>query len=116
MSAIVEAIAAWLKSFGPVQPIAVTIPDTQVALGKKSRSTIYEAVGDGRLDAIKDGNKTLITVASIIRYATAMPPAEIAPMPPRQWTREAKARRQRERQQRKFAQPHRRSSSARISP
>jgi hypothetical protein len=106
-------VTEWLKSFGPVPPLAVPIPDTQVALGRKSRSTIYEAVGDGRLDAVKDGQKTLITVASIIRYATSMPAAKIAPLPRRQWTAEAKAKLQRERQQQpKLAPPRRRRSQS----
>jgi hypothetical protein len=28
-------VTEWLKSFGPVPPLAVPIPDTQVALGRK---------------------------------------------------------------------------------
>jgi hypothetical protein len=86
-----KAIAEWLKSFGPLTPFAVAIPRTQQLLGDKSRSEVYAAAGRGELDAVKDGAKTLITVASIIRYCASMQPAKIAPpQPKRKWTKEAR--------------------------
>jgi hypothetical protein len=75
-----NAVTAWLKTFGSVQPFAVTIADTQLILGGKARSEIYKAIGRGDLDALKDGSKTLIVVASIVRYCGRMRPAQIKPM------------------------------------
>jgi hypothetical protein len=89
-----EAIAEWLKSFGPLPPFAVTIPDAQKALGNKSRSEVYVAVGRGELDAIKDNTKTPITTASIVRYCSRMQPAQIKSAPPRKvWPKSGAGRR-----------------------
>jgi hypothetical protein len=74
-----DPVVAWLKSFGPMQPFAVPIPDAQRILGSKARSQIYNAVGRGELDAVKDGSKTLIVVASIVRYCGRMQAAQIKP-------------------------------------
>jgi hypothetical protein len=46
-------------------------------LGDKARSEVYKQIGLGNLEAFKDGNKTLISIASIERYVTALPPAKI---------------------------------------
>jgi hypothetical protein len=67
-----------------LRPKAVTIRKAQEVLGDKARSQVYEAVGRGELDAVKDGNKTLITVESIERYMAAWPRAKIKPSTPRQ--------------------------------
>jgi hypothetical protein len=72
-----DAVTAWLKSLGPIRPFAVTIPDAQQILGRKARSQIYEAIGRGELEAVKDGSKTLVVVASIVRYCGRMQPAQI---------------------------------------
>jgi hypothetical protein len=114
MSNLAEAFAAWLKSF-PVPPFALSIADTRIVLSK-SRSMIYEAIARGDLDGLKDGNKLLITVDSIGRYATSLPAVKIAPVAPKKWTQEAKAKRQRERQARKLASPRDQNSSAQTSP
>jgi hypothetical protein len=74
-----NAVTTWLETFGSVQPFAVTITDTQLILGGKARSEIYKAIGRGDLDALKDGSKTLIVVASIVRYCGRMRPAQIKP-------------------------------------
>ena len=50
-----------------IQPAAIYIPEAQEAL-RKSRTSIIEAVRDGKLIAIKDGRRTKITVASINDY------------------------------------------------
>ena len=72
-----DPITAWLKSFGPMRPYAVTIRDVRQILGGKARSQIYQAIGRGELDAVKDGSKTLIVVASIVRYCGRMRPAQV---------------------------------------
>ena len=92
------ALVAWLASVGPMRPFAVSIPKTQELLGDKCRSGIYAAAGDGLLDLIKDGAKTLVTVDSIIRYYGKMRPAQIKPSPPRNRSTSARSRRQRGRQ------------------
>ena len=90
-----EAFAEWLRSFGPIPPVAVPIADAQKILGGKSRSQIYEAIGRGELVAVKDGNKTLITTELIKGYVSRLKPAQIKPPPKRDrpWPAErAKAR------------------------
>jgi len=77
------AISDWLKSFGPLAPFAVPIADAQQILGRKCRSQIYEACGRGELVAVKDRNKTLITVESIKAYVARLRPAQIKPPRPR---------------------------------
>jgi hypothetical protein len=72
-----DAVTVWLKSLGPMRPFAVTIPDAQQILGRKARSQIYQAIGRGELEAVKDGAKTLVVVASIVRYCGQMRPAQI---------------------------------------
>jgi hypothetical protein len=64
-----------------LKPFAVTIGRARELLAGKGRTQIYEAISSGELDAIKDGNRTLITVASIERYMAALPPAKFKPLP-----------------------------------
>ena len=78
-----DPVATWLKSFGVLAPFAVPIDVAQTLLGRKSRSQIYEAIGKGELDAVKDGGKTLVVVSSIVRYCERMKPAQIKPPAPR---------------------------------
>ncbi len=56
---------------------AVPIKVARVALGNKARSEIYEAAGRGELVLLKDGNKTLVTVASIREYQTNWPRLQV---------------------------------------
>jgi hypothetical protein len=48
---------------------------------RRARSQIYEAIGAGKLTAIKDNRKTLITLASIEAYMAALPRAAIKTTP-----------------------------------
>jgi hypothetical protein len=41
------------------------------------RSTIYEAIGNGQLDARKAGNRTLIVATSLRSFLDNLPPATI---------------------------------------
>jgi len=79
------------RSDSDLKPIAVSIPVARKLLGDKARGPLYDAIGEGRLEALKDGGKTLITMASIERYMTTLPPAKIKPPAPR--VRDRKARR-----------------------
>jgi hypothetical protein len=56
-----------------LKPVAVPIKQAQSLLGGKARSEIYQEVARGKLVALKDGNKTLIAVASIEAYMAALP-------------------------------------------
>jgi hypothetical protein len=58
---------------GTLKPYAVPIKTAQELLGRKARSDIYEAIGRGELDAVKDGTKTLIVLASIERRQQNLP-------------------------------------------
>jgi hypothetical protein len=69
-----------------LKPFAVPIPTAQMLLGEKSVAALYNDLGrpDGdplRLEAVKDGSKTLITLESIERRQKALPKAKIAPVP-----------------------------------
>jgi hypothetical protein len=58
-------------------PRVVSIKKARELLADKSRSEIYQAVADGRLEALKDGRRTLITMESIERYNKSLPRATI---------------------------------------
>jgi hypothetical protein len=53
-------------------PIMVTIPDAMRLTGW-GRSKIYGDIGNGELEAVKDGNRTLIIYESILRRVAALP-------------------------------------------
>ena len=53
-----------------MEPLAVSINDTAKALGL-GRTSIYELIKDGRLDAFKLGRRTLVRVESIRRLVEA---------------------------------------------
>jgi excisionase family DNA binding protein len=61
-----------------IKPITVSVQECARIIGI-SRSMIYEAIGQGELDAHKDGDRTLITMASIERRQAALPKAKIKP-------------------------------------
>jgi excisionase family DNA binding protein len=60
------------------KPITVSVRECARIIGI-SRSMIYEAIGRGELAAHKDGDRTLITMASIERRQAALPKAKIKP-------------------------------------
>jgi hypothetical protein len=60
-----------------LRPRGVKIRVASQLLGGKSRAGIYEAVEAGRLDMIKDGKTSLITLDSIDRYMSSLPRARI---------------------------------------
>lgn len=41
------------------------------------RTTLYEIIGAGKLDARKCGNRTLITAESLRKYIASLPAADI---------------------------------------
>ncbi len=55
---------------------AVKIPIAKVLL-QKGKTAIYDLINRGLLDAIKDGDTTLITIASIRNYQQNLPRAVI---------------------------------------
>lgn len=64
---------------------------TACAVLNRSRASLYELIGLGRLDAVKNGTNTEITVESIRRYQANMPRANIKAPTPK--TRAARKRR-----------------------
>jgi len=56
--------------------LAHTISDT-VKITGIGRSSIYEAIGAGKLDARKAGNRTLITAESLRSFLASLPVANI---------------------------------------
>jgi hypothetical protein len=58
---------------------AVPMKVARSALGDKARSEIYEAAGRGELVLVKDGHKTLVTVASIRSYQAKWPRITVKP-------------------------------------
>jgi excisionase family DNA binding protein len=56
--------------------LCFTIEGTTLATGLP-RTTIYELIGSGKLDARKVGRRTIITGESLRQYLEALPPANI---------------------------------------
>jgi hypothetical protein len=82
------------------------------AILHKGRTKIYDLLGKGKLDAVKDGSRTLITIASIRRYQSSLPPATFKPpKPPRLENLDKLHEKQRQRAERRRAA--RRRSKAR---
>jgi len=74
-------MAVEYPAFQPIKPFAVSIRVAQKLLGDKARSVVYDEIGRGRLEAIKDGGKTLIVLESIERYMASLPEAKIKRSP-----------------------------------
>ncbi len=60
-----------------MQPLAFTIEGTTQATGLP-RTTIYELLGQGKLQARKAGRRTLILAESVQAYLESLPAATIA--------------------------------------
>ena len=63
-----------------MKPYAVPIKTAQKLLAEKARSEIYKCIGRGELEAVKDGARTLIVLASIERRQGKLPRANIKPL------------------------------------
>ena len=74
----VEAASPFATAF---KPLMVSIDDACILLGRKktARSSIKLMLARGELDAVKDGERTLITMASIERRAASLPTAKFKP-------------------------------------
>lgn len=68
-----------------IAPINVSVVEAARLLGC-GRTRIYVLISDGLLDARKDGNRTVISVASLNAYASNLPKAEIKLAPRRRAT------------------------------
>ena len=67
-----------------IKPFAVKLrPDGRRLLGDKCYSEIYEEIAKGRLELIKDGRRSLLTMRSIEAYMASLPPAEVKKYPPK---------------------------------
>jgi hypothetical protein len=66
-----------------VKPFGMKPKQASAYLGGKAVSEIYDAAGRGDLDLVKDGASTLVTFASLERYAASLPKAKIKERPPR---------------------------------
>jgi excisionase family DNA binding protein len=60
--------------FGIVEPMAAPILDACRFSGL-SRSEIYRCLGDGRLQAVKSGSRTLILMDTVRAYLASLPRA-----------------------------------------
>ena len=67
----------------PPEPFALSVKDARPLLGNRSFSSIYEMLNRGELEAVKDGKRTLITLASIRARQEALPRAEFGAEPRR---------------------------------
>jgi hypothetical protein len=59
-------------------PILCTIRDAANMIGR-GQTFIYEAIGTGKLQAVKSDKRTLVVVDSLRAYAGSLPPAKISP-------------------------------------
>ena len=57
-----------------LEPLAVTVKEAARISGK-GRTKIYEALREGKLHAVKDGERTLIIFPSLRAYVASLPPA-----------------------------------------
>ena len=71
-------MSASQKDEQAVEPVLLSIPASSEFLGL-SAASIYRLVGLGKLKAVKAGSKTLLTMASLRKYATSLPAAKIKP-------------------------------------
>jgi hypothetical protein len=78
---ILLAAAGGASVFSLLKPYAVTFEQARQLLADKGRNQVYELIKAGKLEAIRDGAKTLITVRSIEAYMTGLPRAELAEPP-----------------------------------
>jgi hypothetical protein len=62
-----------------LKPFAVSMPVAQALMGGKARSEVYLCIKRGEVDAIKDGEKTLIVLSTIERRQTGLPRAVMSP-------------------------------------
>jgi len=107
LTTISDAVATWLA--GPLateaEPAgvmavmaealmpAVPLHVAQRMLGDKARSEMYREAGNGRLEFLKDGGKTLVTMRSIRNYQrTQWKPLVVKPAKPKTPARPRKAR------------------------
>jgi hypothetical protein len=88
-----------------LEPTAVPIPRASELLGDKCYSEIYEAIGEGKLVALKDGRKTLITVESIRSYLSALPRGPVRALAPRRALPPRRAKRPRPARSQRSIQP-----------
>ena len=58
-----------------MQAIAVTIPKA-VEVSGLGRTTIYQLIGAGKIDARKQGRRTLVIVESLSRHLKSLPKVE----------------------------------------
>lgn len=58
------------------RPLVYSIPATGRMIGL-GRTSVYNLIADGVLDARKAGGKTVVTADSIERYVAGLPRAEI---------------------------------------
>jgi hypothetical protein len=61
-----------------IKPILVTIKDAANMVGR-GQTWVYEAIGTGKIRAVKSDRRTLVTVASLLAYTNSLPPARISP-------------------------------------
>jgi hypothetical protein len=57
-------------------PLLVTIPEA-AAMIARGVSSIYVAIGDGKIKAVKSDRRTLVVVDSLHDYVANLPPAKI---------------------------------------
>jgi hypothetical protein len=61
-----------------ITPILVTIKDAAHMVGR-GQTWVYEAIGSGKLQAVKSDRRTLVTVTSLMAYTDSLPAAKISP-------------------------------------
>lgn len=59
-------------------PLLVTVPQA-AAMIARGVSSIYVAIGDGKIKAVKSDRRTLVVVDSLHEYVASLPAAKIKP-------------------------------------
>jgi hypothetical protein len=60
-------------------PILCTIPQAAATIARGTRF-IYEAIANGKIEAVKSNKRTLVVVESLRAYAASLPRAKIKPL------------------------------------
>ena len=71
------------------KPFAVSVSAAARIIGS-GKSTIWEKLAKGELDAVKDGRRTKVILASIERHVASWPRAKFQPHKPRRHVRAAR--------------------------
>ena len=67
----------------PAPPVLAVSINEAVRISGVGRTSIYEAIGDGRVEAVKCGSKTLVLIESLRAFIASLPRIQARNQTPR---------------------------------